>query len=154
MRSNDRPEHWEDQQQHRLTRQFFQGCACVLFTHEHQTEQKKGCHSKSVRRTPSAGSSKMRSMDSIQHSRKIRQKKPDDSRLPLPRSHAPKQAGNTRVTCRGIVGRTVVNPPAHNRITSKCMLDVFGGAGSLAKTTDHLGLRGYVLDRHEVLIQI
>ena len=31
-------------------------------------------------------------------------------------------------------------------MTGKYMLDVFGGVGPLAKATDLLGLRGYVLD--------
>ena len=31
-------------------------------------------------------------------------------------------------------------------MTGKYLLDVFGGLGFLAKTTNHFGLRGYVLD--------
>ena len=73
-------------------------------------------------------------------------KQSSGGRLPLPLSHAPKQAGNTRATCRCVVGRTLVNPPAHKRMICKYMLDVFGGAGFLAQTTDHLCLREYVLD--------
>ena len=44
---------------------------------------------------------------------------------------------------------------AHNRMTGKYMLDVFGGPGFLAKASNHLRLRDYVLDtkfgpRHDV----
>ena len=35
---------------------------------------------------------------------------------------------------RGIVGRTVVNPPAHRHMTRKCLLDVFGGPGYVLDT--------------------
>ena len=40
----------------------------------------------------------------------------------------------------------VANPSARKRMTGKYMLDVFGGHGFLAKASNHLGLRGYVLD--------
>ena len=51
----------------------------------------------------------------------------------------------TRATCRGI-DRAIANPPAHKRMTGKCMLDVFGGLAFLAKSSNHIGLRGYVFD--------
>ena len=54
--------------------------------------------------------------------------------------------GNTRATCRGTVDRSPASPAAHKRMTGKCMLDVFGGTGLLAKATNHLDLRSYVLD--------
>ena len=49
-------------------------------------------------------------------------------------------------TCRGTTCWAVVNPPAHKRLAGRYWLDVFGGAGDLAKMTDHLGLCGDVLD--------
>ena len=52
-------------------------------------------------------------------------------------SHAPKQAGNTRATCRGIVAEAAANPPAHKRMAGKFVLDVFGGLGFLAKASNH-----------------
>ena len=57
------------------------------------------------------------------------------------------------MTCRGNTGLAIVNPPAHQRSMGKHLFDIFGGAGDLAKTTDHLVLRGFVL-KHEVLIQM
>ena len=85
-------------------------------------------------------------MESVQQCRKIREKQSSGKRLPLPVHHAPKQTGNTRATCRGIMGRTFVHPPAHKRITGKYMLDIFGGTGCLAEKTNHLGFRGAVLN--------
>ena len=45
-----------------------------------------------------------------------------------------------------LLTKTTTILAAHKRVTGKCMLDVFGGSGFLAKATNHLGLRGYVLD--------
>ena len=67
-------------------------------------------------------------------------------RLPLSPSHAPKQAGNIRATCPGIVDRATANPSVRNRMIGKCVLNVFGGLGFLAEATNHLGVRFYVLD--------
>ena len=61
----------------------------------------------------------------------------------LPR--APKQDGNTRATCRGVVYKTA-SPAAHKRMNGKYLFDVFGGSGFLARATTQMGLRGYVLD--------
>ena len=74
---------------------------------------------------------------------KIRQKQSLGGRLPLSPANAPKQAGNTRATCRGIVD---TSPSAHKRMTGNYLLDVFGRPGFLAKATNHLGLRACVLD--------
>ena len=65
---------------------------------------------------------------------------------PLSPATAPRQAKNTRATCRGIVDRSIANPPAHKRLAGEYILDVFGGPAFLAKSSNHLGLRGYVLD--------
>ena len=48
-----------------------------------------------------------------------------------------------------------IHPVVHRRVTGKYMLDEFGGSGFMSKATNHLGLRGYVLDtkfgpRHDV----
>ena len=59
---------------------------------------------------------------------------------------APRQAGNTRATCRGNVDKATASPAAHKRVTGKYLIDVFGGNGSLSKATNHWGLRGDVLD--------
>ena len=55
---------------------------------------------------------------------------------------APKPSGNTRVTHRGVADKKFADPVVHKRMTGKCMLDVFGGSGFVAKATNHLGLRG------------
>ena len=51
-----------------------------------------------------------------------------------------------RETCRGIVNKASASPAVHQRMTGQYMLDVFGGPGFLAKASNHLGLRGYVLN--------
>ena len=48
---------------------------------------------------------------------------------------SPKQAGNTRTTCRGIVDRTSASPAAHKRMAGKFLIDVFGGDGFLTEAT-------------------
>ena len=48
---------------------------------------------------------------------------------------APKQSGNTRATCRGVVDEAFADPVVHTRIAGKFLLDVFGGSGFGAKTT-------------------
>ena len=67
-------------------------------------------------------------------------------RPPLTHSHAPKQCGNIRATCRGTVGKAAANPSDHKRMTRKSMLHMFDQPGFLTKASNHLGLRGYVLD--------
>ena len=59
---------------------------------------------------------------------------------------APKQSGNTRVTCRGVVDKAFADPVVQKRMTGKFMLDVFGVSGFVAQATNQLGVRGYVLD--------
>ena len=87
--------------------------------------------------------------------RKTRHEQSLGGRLPHSPSYAPKQVGNSRVRYRGIFDGAIANPPAHKRMTGKCMLHVFGRPGFLAKAWNHLGLRGDVLDakcglRHDV----
>ena len=40
----------------------------------------------------------------------------------------------------------VADPVVRKRMTGKCMIDVFGGSGFVAKEANPLGLRGYVFD--------
>ena len=58
----------------------------------------------------SARSGETRSVDSVQLGHKIRQKQLSDGRLPLSPAPTPRQAGNTRTTCRGIVDRVTASP--------------------------------------------
>ena len=83
-----------------------------------------------------------KSANSFQQCRKVRPGLSPGGRLPLSPSHAPKQAGNTQSTCRGIVDTATANPSVHKRMTGQHML---GGLGFLAKASYHLGLRGCVL---------
>ena len=85
-------------------------------------------------------------MESVQQCHKIRQKQSSGSQLPLSPALTPGQAGNTRATCRGIVDKATASPSAHKRMTGKYETDVFGGSGFLTKATNHVGLRGFVLD--------
>ena len=62
------------------------------------------------------------------------------------RSPAPKQAGNTRPTCRRVVDEMIAPSSAHKSMSGKCMLDMFGGPGFEAEATNTLGLRGSVID--------
>ena len=55
------------------------------------------------------------------------------------------QVENTRATCRGVIDKTIPSPAVHKRMTGKCV-DVFGGSVFLSLATNHLGLRGHVLD--------
>ena len=75
------------------------------------------------------------------HCRKIRRKESSGSNAPTPR-----QAGNTRATCRGTDDKATACPAAHKRITGKKMFDVFGGSGFLTKATNHVAFRDYVRD--------
>ena len=68
------------------------------------------------------------------------------SLAPLSPSPTPKQVGNTRATCRGVIDKTIPSPAVRNRMTGNYFMDVFGGFGFLSKATNHLGLRGCVLD--------
>ena len=56
----------------------------------------------------------------------------------------------TRTTCQGNVDKATASLAAHKRLTGKYMLDVFGGSGFLTQATNHLGLRGFVLDTNLV----
>ena len=85
-------------------------------------------------------------MKSFQQCHKMRHEQSLAARLPLSRSLGPRLAGSTRPTCRGIVDKATAIPSAHKRMTGKYTLDVFGGPGFVAKASNHLGLRGYVLD--------
>ena len=42
--------------------------------------------------------------------------------------------------------KATASPAARKRMTGDTLIDVFGGSGFLGKATNHLGLRGYVLD--------
>ena len=94
----------------------------------------------------SARSATTRSVESFQQCRKIPDEPSLGGRLPPSRSPAPKQVGSPRATCRGIVDNAIAHPSAQKRMTGKYMLDVFGGSGFVAKASNHLVLRGYVLD--------
>ena len=61
-------------------------------------------------------------------------------RLPLSPSHTPKQAGNIRATCRGIVDRAIANPSAHKRMTGMCILALDTRFGPRYDVTDLLVL--------------
>ena len=43
------------------------------------------------------------------------------------RPTAPRQAGNIRATCRGIIDKATASSAAHKRMIGKYMLDMFGG---------------------------
>ena len=62
-------------------------------------------HRSSARFQNSARNAKTRSVESVQQCQKIRQKQTPGGRLPLSPVPTPKQAGNTRATCRGIVDK-------------------------------------------------
>ena len=85
-------------------------------------------------------------MKSFQQCHKIRHEQPPGGRLPLSPAPTPKQAGDSRATCRGTVDRATASPPTHKRMAGKFLFDVFGGNDFLTRTTNRLGLRGYVLD--------
>ena len=61
-------------------------------------------------------SAETRSVESVQQCHKIRRKQSSGDRLPLSPAHTPKQAGNTRATCRGIVDKATSSPAAHERM--------------------------------------
>ena len=65
---------------------------------------------------------------------------------PLSLLSAPKQSGNTRVTCRDVVDEAFADPVVHKHMIGKYMLDVFGGLGFVAKAANLFGLRGFVFD--------
>ena len=70
-------------------------------------------------------------------------------RLSLSRSPAPIQVGNTRTTCRGIVNKGTSHSSAHKHMTRMYLLDLFGGLGFVAKATNHVCLRVFVLGTQE-----
>ena len=124
--------------------------------HGHVTTSEWRPHRSGARFQNFARGAKTRSVESV-HCRKMRQKPSSSSRLQLSRSPAPKQVGNTRATCRGIVDREI--PAVHKRMTGKYMLDVFGGPGFLATASNLLGLCGHALDtkfgaRYDVTIAL
>ena len=51
-----------------------------------------------------------------------------------------------RATCRSIVDRMFLSPAVQKRMTGKYSIDVSGGSKFMSRTTNMLGLRGYVLD--------
>ena len=55
-----------------------------------------------------------RSVESFEQSHKIQQEQSPGGRLPLPPSPTPRQAGNTRATCRGNVDRATACPALTN----------------------------------------
>ena len=87
-----------------------------------------------------AGSQDTTSVESFQQCHKIRQEQSLGGRLPLPPSFAPKKVETLPQRAE------VLLTAAQKRTIGKYLLDVFGGYGFLAQTTNHLGLRGYVLD--------
>ena len=56
------------------------------------------------------------------------------------------QCHHSRATGRGVIDKATPSPAAHKRMTGKYFIDVFGVFGFLSKATNHLGLRGHVLD--------
>ena len=70
-------------------------------------------------------------------------------RLSLSRSPAPIQVGNTRATCRGIVNKGTAHSSAHKHMTRMYLLNLFGGLGFVAKATNHVCLRVFVLGTQE-----
>ena len=69
----------------------------------------------------------------------VSNKKYDKGRIPLSPAPAPRQAGNTRATCRGVVDKPTASPAAHTRMTGKPLLGVFGGHDFLTKATYRFG---------------
>ena len=63
------------------------------------------------------------------------QKQKTKAITPLSPSVTPKQAGNTRASCRGIVDKAATDPAAYQRMTVSYTLDVFGGSCLLTKAT-------------------
>ena len=61
-------------------------------------------------------------------------------------SPAPKQVGNTRATCRGVIEKVIPSPTVHKSMTGKYFIDVVGGSGFLSQARNHVGLFRYVLD--------
>ena len=84
-----------------------------------------------------ARNAKTRSVESAQQYHQTRQKQSSGGRLPLSPTPAPRQAGNTRATCRGVVDKATANPAAHTRMTGKSML-IFGNLASPQKAPNHL----------------
>ena len=68
---------------------------------------------------------------------------------PLTPSRTPKQIGNTRAACRGVVDQASADPAVRKRMTGKSMIDVFGESGFVAKAANHSGLP-WLCARHEV----
>ena len=66
---------------------------------------------------------KTTSVESLQQCHQIRQKQSSGGRLPLSPAPAPRQAGNTRAVCQGIVYHSTASLAAHKRLTGKHVLD-------------------------------
>ena len=49
-------------------------------------------------------------------------------------------------TCRGTVDQTIADPAVPKRMPGMFLFDVLGGSTCVAEATNHLGLRGFVLD--------
>ena len=64
----------------------------------------------------------------------IRHKQSSGGRLPLSPARTPKQPGNTRAVCRGIVDKATAWRLA-NPMTGEYVINLFGGSGSLTKAT-------------------
>ena len=110
--------------------------------HDHAPNASQwGQHRSGARVQNFARSSKTRSMESFQQCRKRRQKQSSGA-LSLSRCKLETTARRAQAT----VDTATVSPSSHKWMTAKYMLDVFGGARFLARTTNHLGLRGCVLD--------
>ena len=77
----------------------------------------------------------------------------EGGRLPLSPAPAPRQAGNTRATCRGNVDNATTSPAPHKRLTGKLLLHLFGGSGFLAESDRSFGF-ALLCARHEVSFQV
>ena len=65
---------------------------------------------------------------------------------PLSPLSAPKQSVNTRAACRGVIDQAFADPALRKRMIGRSMFEVFSGSGFMAKTANHMGSRGHVLD--------
>ena len=77
----------------------------------------------------------------------------EGGRLPLSPAPAPRQAGNTRATCRGNAVNATTSPAPHKRLTGQLLLQLFGGSGFLAESDQSFGF-ALLCARHEVRFQV
>ena len=82
---------------------------------------------------------------------KIRQKQSSGGRLPLSPAPAPRHAGNTRATCRGIVDKATASPVVYRRMTGKYMLDMC--SVDLGKASNPV-LAQFALYVHDPVVQL